>query len=313
MPEPSHGPAGEASAWMVRPEKGSALGIRVLLGWTDLTGRTGARLPLALIAAWYTALHGDVRRASRRYWEHVAGRWSPVLTYRQIWTFAATTLDRVFFLTGRTEGFEVSCNGIEHLIGLSRARRGAILLGAHHGSFDAARIVGHAQDFPIHILVHTANARRINAFLEAVAPGARSRVIEADPADPSYILAVEEVLSAGGLVAIMADRVGLNERFATVPFLGGRAAFPTGPYALAAALGVPVYLTFGLFVRPNRYRLYCEPFAERIEAPRRRRADALAGYAARFARRLEHYVRLAPDNWFNFHDVFAPPQEGGGA
>ncbi len=314
MPTNRDGVPGEAGAWLVRREKGSSLGIRALLRWTDWTGRAGARLPLALIGAWYTAFHPDVRRASRRYWTHLTGRASLRDTYRQVWTFAATTLDRVFFLTGRTEGFEVTCTGIEHLHALRRARRGALLLGAHLGSFEAARIVGHEQDFPIDILVHTANARRINAFLRAVSPRAVARVIEADPNDPSYIFRVQERLEAGAMVAVMADRVGLNERAAVVPFLGGRAAFPTGPYALAAALGAPVYLTFGLFEPPQRYRLFCEPFAERVRLPRRRRAEVLDDYAARFARRLEHYVRLAPTNWFNFHDVFEPePGEGAGA
>jgi predicted LPLAT superfamily acyltransferase len=53
--------------------------------------------------------------------------------------------------------------------------------------------------------------------------------------------------------------------------------------------------------------LYCEPFEERIDLPRGAREEALRAYVTRYAGRLEHYCRLAPDNWFNFYDFWSPP------
>jgi predicted LPLAT superfamily acyltransferase len=38
--------------------------------------------------------------------------------------------------------------------------------------------------------------------------------------------------------------------------------------------------------------------------PRDSRERTLQAYAQRFATRLEHFVRLAPDNWFNFYDFW---------
>ena len=90
-----------------------------------------------------------------------------------------------------------------------------------------------------------------------------------------------------------------------MPFLGAPASFPTGPYLLAAALGCPVYLGFGLYHEPNRYALYCEPFAERVVLPRATRAEAVRDHVARYAARLEHFCRLAPYNWFNFYDFWS--------
>ena len=87
-------------------------------------------------------------------------------------------------------------------------------------------------------------------------------------------------------------------------FCGAEAAFPTGPFLLASALKCPVYLVFGLYFEPNRYELFCEPFADRIELPRAARAEALRAVVQRYAERLEHYARQAPDNWFNFHDFW---------
>jgi predicted LPLAT superfamily acyltransferase len=69
-------------------------------------------------------------------------------------------------------------------------------------------------------------------------------------------------------------------------------------------LKCPVYLTFGLYRDPDTYELHCEPFADRIELPRKERQAALARYAQKYAERLESYVKRAPDNWFNFYDFW---------
>ena len=73
---------------------------------------------------------------------------------------------------------------------------------------------------------------------------------------------------------MLGDRVGLDERVVEVDFFGAPALLPAGPYWLAATLRCPVFLTFGLYHEPNRYDLYCEPFAERIELARGDRENA---------------------------------------
>jgi predicted LPLAT superfamily acyltransferase len=72
-------------------------------------------------------------------------------------------------------------------------------------------------------------------------------------------------------------------------------------------LKCPVYLTFGISRGSKRYDLYCEPFADRIDLPRGDRRAALVKYVTRYAERLEHFTRAAPDNWFNFYDFWAEP------
>ena len=86
-----------------------------------------------------------------------------------------------------------------------------------------------------------------------------------------------------------------------------------GPWLLAHALQVPVMLCFGLYLGGNRYRLVFEPFAECVAIPRERRGPALDALLARYAARLEHYVRVAPYNWFNFHDFWRQPPAGSAA
>lgn len=298
-------PTGEGDrAWMSRPERGTVLGIKALLLFVRVFGRRGAGALLRVIVFYYALLAGKARAASQGYLRRIGqphGFWA---SYRHIYAFARCALDRVFLVRGEIGRFAITQTGVEHLARLRREGRGAILLGAHLGSFEAMRASSEAAKLQLNILVYWKNARMINGFLKTVAPDFDARVIEIDPRDTSYILAAKEAIERGELVAVLGDRVGVNEKTVTAAFLGAPARFPTGPYTLAALLKCPIYLTFGLYHAPNRYDLYCEPFAEHLELPRGRREAAIAVHAQRYAERLEHYCRLAPNNWFNFFDFW---------
>jgi len=73
---------------------------------------------------------------------------------------------------------------------------------------------------------------------------------------------------------------------------------------MAHALGVPVILGFGIYRGGNRYAVHFELFAEHLRLPRERREAAVTDFAQQYARRLEHHVRSAPYNWFNFYDYW---------
>jgi predicted LPLAT superfamily acyltransferase len=219
--------------------------------------------------------------------------------------------DRVYLLSGRLDLFEIDRRGSEHIADLLERKRGALLLGAHFGSFEAMRAVAEHGRLRINILAYGDNARRISALLRRFGGGAGElRVIEIRKDDPTYILEVKERIDEGELVAVLGDRVGLNERSVLVPFLGADARFPTGPYHIAHVLACPVLLVYGVYEAPNRYLLRCEPFAERVSLPRGAREEEAKRLCRRYAARLEALCRSHPDNWFNFFDPWeAAPQK----
>ena len=304
----SHGDGGDGrTGWLDMTEQGSAAGAAALVAIATVLGRRPARALVKLLTVYYALGNPAVRRASRTYLERIHGRpASTASVYSHVLCFALCTLDRLFFVQGKVHLFDVESTGEEHLRKLIESRRGAILLGAHIGSFESMLRMADARDMRINIVGYFRNARIINATLERLNPRANARLIEVDPEGVDFVFRIRELIEKGELVAFLGDRVAHDRgRSVMIDFIGSPARLPTGPFMLAAALKCPVYLIFGLQRGGhNRYERFCEPFAESIELPRKGRERALRDVVQRYANRLEHYCRLAPDNWFNFFDFW---------
>lgn len=294
-----------AEGWLNQRERGAIWIIRITAFWVGLLGRKPVRILVRGIAAYYALFDRTARRASASWLERVHGE-APgfVQIYRHLFCFAQVTLDRLLFVRGTVDALEINRTGTKALEAQVATGQGAFLLGAHLGSMDAMRAEGENQRLPVSVVGHFENARMINSVLEALNPELSGQVVHAGRDPIKLALTLRDRISEGGLIAVTADRVGLNDKFIEVDFFGAPAAFSTGPFILAAVLKCPIYLVFGLYYEPNRYELFCERFADRIELPRGDRQEALRAVVSRYAERLEAYCRQAPNNWFNFFDFW---------
>lgn len=293
-----------ATTWLSTTERGTLLGIRLMYWLVTALGRGPARVLVRIIALWYAAFGGSTTRASRAWLQTVFGTPATFgMVYKHQLYFAQATVDRIFLLKGKISAFEVTTTGKHHLLDAVAKKQGAILLGAHHGSFEAMRADGDRIELPLNILGHFANAKMINALFDQLNPDLAARVIQITES-VDFIFEVQERVLAGEFVGTMGDRVGLNEKSVEVTFFGRPTRFPTGPFVLASVLKCPVFLTFGLYREPNGYDLFCEPFIEKLTLPRRGRDKELQEIVQRYAQRLEDYARRSPYNWFNFYDFW---------
>ena len=296
--------------WSHTPERSNALALRVM-SWIALTcGRRVARWVLHPITLYFVLFAPVPRRHSRRYLSRALGRpagWRDV--YRHLFTFTATILDRVYLLSGRMHLFDVSVHG-EALIDATLAEgRGAFLVGAHIGSFEALRAIGQNRSgLRIAMVMYPDNARLINHALRAIAPHYQPKIIALGQRDS--MLAVRDWLDAGGLAGLLADRAlpGESQRAGSigVSFLGREASFSDGPFRLAALLRRRVVFMAGLYAGGNRYDVRftaLADFSQRAADPAAREQhirDAVLAYAAQ----LESICREQPYNWFNFLDFW---------
>lgn len=297
--------------WLDQPERGSGLLLRVIVWLALAAGRPLARALLYPICAYFIAVSPRARAASRRYLRLALARpVRPADLFRHFHCFAATILDRVFFLTGRFDRYRIEIAGAEALWQQLDRGRGCILLGAHLGSFEVVRALGILRaGLPVKILMHVGNARRINAVLDRLNPEVASTIIPLG--GPEALLRVKECLEAGGIVGILGDRIVKGDKLVRTTLLGRPALLPAGPLLLAGILKVPVVLFFGLYRGDRRYEIRFEAFADQVPLGRRAGPAEWEHWVGRYAARLEHHCRSAPFNWFNFYDFWEPADDAG--
>lgn len=295
-----------SAAWKARREGGGRAALLAMRAVASWCGRAPARLLLYAVTLYFLLRRGAERRDSRAYLSRVFGRpASLVEVARHIHTFAATILDRLFLLSENTRRFDVRTFGLDTLHRHLDAGRGVLLFGSHLGSFEVLRVLSQQRpEFAIRVVLDRAHGKAMTELLDTLNPEIAATVIDAGQDGPSVALAIGAALEQGAMVALLVDRSQEGGVTRPVPFLGAPAEFPVAPWLLAAVLKVPVMLAFGLYRGGAHYDLVFEPFSEGVDLPRRDRQAGVDALIRRYAERLEHHVRSAPYNWFNFYDFW---------
>ncbi len=240
----------EGGGWATFAERGTLGALWFVAFVYRVLGRRAVRVMLYPIAAYFFLREGS-REASRRYlaqvWAHPEGRkhlsgppgfFAPFWHYHE---FAIQIFDRmVLWGRGLTE-LRLDHSGSEPLFALQREGRGALLIGAHLGSFDMPRQLARDYGLVLTVLMFTANAERINRFFEQLDPNSRIRVLSLEPGSLRTIFAIKACIDRGEHVALLADRVpaGSSETPARIDFLGREMAFPLSPFLLALHARLP--------------------------------------------------------------------------
>lgn len=297
-------PTQVASAeWATRPERSSMAVLRFMVWLSLFLGRRLSRVVLYPIAAYFVVFAPKAKRASKAYLSRALGRTARVPDgFRHVLTFASVVHDRVYWLRGRHDLFEIEVIGESHLATLRQQGRGMVFAGGHFGSFEALRVVGERHGIDTRMLMFPDNARKVTAALTSINPALANSVIALGR--PDSVLRVRDHLQNGGSVGILADRMLGDDKSRDIPFLGEPAPFPVGPWRLAAMLGAPVVFMAGCYLGGNRYQLVFEPIIDFAQVPAEKRASAMQEAQDRFVELLESRCRQAPWNWFNFYDFW---------
>jgi predicted LPLAT superfamily acyltransferase len=293
-----------SDGWLRQKERGSRAACRIMIWLARHAGRNAARLLLYPITLYFVLFARGAVRSVVPFLERALGRpigWRD--RFHHVHVFASTILDRVYLLAGDYDQFQADLHGLDELKRCLDLGQGCILLGSHLGSFEIVRTVGVCQrKLEIKVLMHQENAPMIREMLRHLNPEVADSVIPAGM--PDTMLRAKECLDRAGVVGILGDRLVTRDQVVPCKFFGELAAFPAGPILLASVLKVPVFLFFGLYRGGNRYEIHFERFAESMAVDRQEREQQVRQWVQRYADRLEHYARLAPDNWFHFYDFW---------
>src|SRR5450631_8724 len=290
--------------WIRHRERGSLALLRIMAFVSLRLGRTLSRIPLYWIAVYFFLFAPRARRHSRRFLRLALGR-NPTARdrFRQILSFATTIHDRVYLINEQFEIFNITIDGEDVVREQSEGGRGALLMGAHMGSFEVIHsLCRRRRGLEVAMAMYEENARKINATLAALNPHLVSDIVSLGRIDA--MLHIAERLDRGAFVGVLGDRTLGNEPVHPVNLLGERAYLPTGPMRAAAILRCPVFFMAGLYRGENKYHVVFERIADFSATPAGARDAAVRAAVERYAAVLDQYCRSDPYNWFNFFDFW---------
>ena len=283
-------------------------GIWFLYGVHALAGRRVLRLLLWPVVVCYAFTQARARRAARRSRRapprcDAGSRVTPGMRHwlRHLMAFAETLVDKLLASSGRYGFARVRIEGQPEMERLIAEGQGALLVTAHVGCLELCQaLASRMPDLRLTVLVHTRHAERFNQILRRLGAGGQVQLMQVTDVNAGTAVALEQIVRAGGFVAIAGDRIPVEGgRTVQADFLGSPAEFPVGAYVLASLLACPL-LMLGCVREGAGHVVRFETLADRIELPRAGRQDALGRCAALFAKRLEALLVRSPYEWFNF-------------
>lgn len=316
--------------WALQPEARGLWGMRIMLLVYRLCGRGVFTALLYPVVAVYWLTVADARRASQQWLSRVRQyqlnqhqQPLPALnSFQHFLHFASTMLDKIASWRGELQlGRHLLFAEDSEQQLRARLGKGTLILASHLGNVEACRALAqHLQSQPITALVFHQHAQRFTQIMQQMAPQASLNLLPVTEIGPDTAILLQQRLEKGEWVAIVGDRVAINQqrggwRVSWSEFVGSPAPFPQGPFILARILRCPVLLLFALRYPGQKQQLHihCEPFIPSLTATtsvtpaRAQRQQALQQAVDHYASRLQHYALLAPLEWFNFFDFWQLP------
>lgn len=187
--------------------------------------------------------------------------------------------------------------GVEHIHKALEKGRGAVILTAHLGHWELGGILLKYLGFKLNVIQQMYDSEEQNSLLDRNKDLRGIKVIASD--DPAgFAINAYNALKNNELVAIQGDR-DPHGSGVSVEFFGKPARFPRGPVLLAMKTNAPLIPAFTIMGDDGRYHPVAEePIALDCTGDTER---DLRNNIVKVAAVFEKYVRVHPEQWFNFY------------
>lgn len=220
--------------------------------------------------------------------------------YLNHYRFGQVIIDRFAAYAGRR--FQMEPDGYSEFERAVSAPQGIVILSCHVGNYELAGYTFRSTEKRYSALVYSGEAQAVMENRQRLLQHNNMRMIPVS-SDMSHVFVLNEALANGEIVSIPADRLFGSPRYVECDFLGSKARFPLGPYALALQREAPTLALFVMKESAYRYKVYIR----RIEAdplPYKNRKEQAANLAQHFAYELETILRKYPEQWFNYYEFW---------
>ena len=300
----------EKPHWSEQAERGSMIGMSIMLWLHKVGGRTLFRIALFPVMVYFFLFVKTARRASyeflTRVYDHGGSCFSQRPGYRQVFrhflVFGESILDKLAVWSGHIGNDSIVFSDREAFRARIKTGHGGVILVSHLGNLEVCRAMcRQTPELRLNVLVHTHHAEKFNGLLNRINPESSLTFFQVSDIGPDTAVILKQKVDRGEFLAIVGDRIPISsQRTCKVPFLGKEAQFPQGAFILASLMKCPVYTLFCV-KQSGQFHIDVSLFSERLKLQRQNREAALSTYTAEYAQKLEWYALNYPYQWYNFY------------
>lgn len=246
-------------------------------------------------------LFNQSRGIAYRYFRqrHGYGRFkSAWLTYVNHCGFAQVVIDRFAMYAGKK--FDVEIEGYENFLALADAEDGFMQLSAHVGNYEIAGYTLKAEKKRFNALVFAGEKESVMENRRKLFSSTNINMIAIRP-DMGHLFEINEALAAGQTVSMPADRMLGSDKSIVLDFLGAKASFPYGPFAIATMRGLEAIAVNVMKTGMRRYKIIVAKLPYDRSASRK---GQVAQLASAYVCELQRVVRAYPSQWHNYFEFW---------
>ena len=243
---------------------------------------------MALVVPFYMIFNRKGYKAMYRFFRERFhfGRWKSFWkVYANHFRFGQIILDRFGVYAGKKYRFITE--GQELMDELEMHPEGFVNLSSHVGNYEIAGYSLKPKSKRFNALVYAGETATVMENRQKMLSQNNMSMIPVKE-DMSHLFLLNNAIDNGEIVSMPADRIFGSQKAVECQFLGEKARFPMGAFALASKKNVPM---LAVFVMKESYKTY-HAYVRGIKN------------AQDFADNLEEIVKKYPTQWFNYFDFW---------
>lgn len=285
--------------------KGSALGNYIFVKIIETYGPFAAYVLLCLVTWHYVFFDRTGIQALKKFRELAGFKHTNIFhLFRHFSSFGMVLIDRVTSSIKKNPPFTYTFINDNYISETLAKGKGAILLSAHIGNWEiAGNLLAERFDSDIYAILLDNEKEEIKKVFRSVTENRRFMTISMTDDTLDVIIPIKEALRNNGIVCFLADRFISPSRI-NLQFFDKEAAFPTGPFEIAAITRAPILPVFSVKDSLTHFTTKSYPPITFENVTREKQEEHIRQAMEAFISILEDVARKYPYQWFNYFDVW---------
>jgi predicted LPLAT superfamily acyltransferase len=259
---------------------------------------------LVFVALTYVLRDKKTVRALRAFRKRAGLRTGPHHLCAHVYCFGMSLIDKMAFLVSERSPFSFEYVREDDMTAVISQGKGTILLGAHLGNGEVAgNLFADRIRAPVNVVMLDAEREDLKAAYQPAMSRRRIAIIPMSGDGFDTVVQATNCLRRGEILVLTGDRT-VGQEFERVPFLGEPAAFPRGPFVLAAVTGAPIIPVFAVKTGIRRYRFVAFDPIRVGPVQRDEREAAIRQAMQTYVANLEKMALEYPLQWYNYFDFW---------